>query len=411
MTRYGSDPEVIGCMCLPYVRTMLATTKTRTKIWPTSTTTMTQSWMSALQPSLRRTGSNETDCRYEDEEDTSYKIRRSSTKLLSAVVATRPELLSTLYKEVSPVLISRFGDREETVKLEVWATYGVFLTQTRLFGGIAQTKEGELTGVKRKRENEGMELEETPQSLLRSQVPLLAKALLNQMKSPKANPGALQAGFDLLNSLLQVLPGALSAQTTLIASISKSVLTPAPTTSTSTLHLACLSFLRSLFSTHSPPTFSNSLPTLTPALLKSLAERHPRIASEGFRVFSALLGAMRPPSGTEWADKVYDEALNRLSKHDTDAEVRSCAEDVVGDLWVFAPEVVKTKGRKEWEAICRTTGRTDGAVKVVTKVAKESDIGDDWVNGSIEWILTLLKKGGRAGKPDAFICLEALLRK
>ena len=46
--------------------------------------------------------------RYSDDEDTSYKIRRSATKLHTAIIATRPELLVTLYKDVSPVLISRF---------------------------------------------------------------------------------------------------------------------------------------------------------------------------------------------------------------------------------------------------------------------------------------------------------------
>lgn len=48
---------------------------------------------------------------YSDDEDTSYKIRRSATKLLGAIINTRPELLVSVYKDVSPVLISRFGDR------------------------------------------------------------------------------------------------------------------------------------------------------------------------------------------------------------------------------------------------------------------------------------------------------------
>lgn len=350
--------------------------------------------------------------RYEDEEDTSYKIRRSSTKLLSAVISTRPELLSSLYREVSPVLISRFGDREETVKLEVWATYGVLLKQTRIYGSFPQSKNGELTGTKRKRENEGMEVDEAPHVLLRGQVPILSKALLNQMKSQRAQPGALQAGFDLLSSLLQVLPGSLSAQTSLIASIAKQVLTPAPTTATSSLYLAALAFLRPFFGTHAPPTFASVLPTLTPPLIKVLGERHPRIASEAFRASSSLLIATNPVrAGSDWAESVYDEALKRLQNHDTDAEVRAAAEEAIGNLWVCAPDVVRAKSRKEWDAICRTTGRIEGAVKVVTKVAREADIGDDWVNNSVEWVITLLKKGGRTGKPEAFVCLEALLRK
>ena len=209
------------------------------------------------------TPANDIHIRYSDDEDTSYKIRRSATKLLSAIIATRPELLVSLFKEVSPVLISRFGDREETVRLEVWSTYGVLLAQTGVYGGLAQTKDG--VGVvgngKRKRDNdEGMDVEETPMALLRSQVPALAKVLLNQLKSTnKTPPGTLQAGFKLLHSILVVLPGSLGGQVTNIISTSKAILSQAPTTSTSTLHHTCLNFLSLFFSTHAPPSFAGSL--------------------------------------------------------------------------------------------------------------------------------------------------------
>jgi cullin-associated NEDD8-dissociated protein 1 len=60
-----------------------------------------------------------------------------------------------------------------------------------------------------------------------------------------------------------------------------------------------------------------------------------------------------------------------------DAEVRACAEDCIGDLWIATPDIVKTKGLKEWEFICRPSGKTDGVVKAVTKVAKEAPVGDN----------------------------------
>ncbi|KAI0063091.1 TIP120-domain-containing protein [Artomyces pyxidatus] len=344
---------------------------------------------------------------YSDEEDTSYKIRRSATKLLGAIIATRPELLITIYKEVSPVLISRFDDREETVRLEVWATYVTLLTQTEVYGGGSQTKD--TVGAKRKRTPDGMDVEENAYTRLQAQVPSLAKALLNQLKSPKTPPATLQSGFALLHTLLDVLPGCLSGQTAMITSISKSILSQSPSTSTSVLHISCLQFLSLFFSTHPPPTYSGHLPVLTPVLLKSLTEKHPRVASETFRVFSSLLTAMKPTKGQDWVERVYSEAVKRLSNHDTDAEVRACAENAIGDLWICATDVVKTKDRKEWEYICRTTGRTEGAVKVVTRVALEVDVGVEWVNGCVEWIMTLLRKSGRSGKIDIFECLSVLL--
>ncbi|KAJ7751005.1 armadillo-type protein [Mycena maculata] len=348
---------------------------------------------------------------YSDDEDTSYKIRRSATKLLAAIVGTRPELLSSVYKDVSPVLISRFGDREETVRLEVWATYVVLLNQTAVYGGHPQSKED--SSLKRKRDPETMDVEEGPYSLLKGQVPALSKALLNQLKSPKTPPATLQAGFALLHALLDVLPGSLTSQVASITTTCKSILTQQPSTSTSVLHLACLSFLALFFASHSPPTFAPSLPNLTPALLRSLAERHPRVASETFRVFSALLNALKPvKAGGEWPEAVYEQAVARLTAHDTDAEVRACAETCIGDLWVCATDVVRSRDHREWEAICRSGAKTDGAVKVVTRVAKDvpGALGDAWVNGCVEWTMGLLKRGGRAGKMEVFQGLDVLLR-
>ncbi|KAK7688067.1 hypothetical protein QCA50_008437 [Cerrena zonata] len=348
---------------------------------------------------------------YSDDEDTSYKIRRSATKLLGAVIATRPELLTTLYSEVSPTLISRFGDREETVRLEIWATYGVLLNQTAVYGGSIQAKDaGYSVGGKRKRD-ESSDTEITPYTLLQSQVPAFAKALLGQLKSSKTPPATLQAGFSLMHQLLTVLPGSLSSQSSSVLSNIQAVLAQPSTSSTSSLQVTCLSFLVLFFSTHSPPTFAGSLDSLLPILLRSVGENHPRLASESFRVFSALLSASAPVKSGAWVDRIYDEALIRLSNHETDADVRERAEEAIGDLWIYATDIVKTKGNKEWEALCRTSGRTEGAVKVVTRVAKEVEISDDWVNGSVDWSLNLLRRSGRSGKSDVFTCLDALLRR
>lgn len=58
-----------------------------------------------------------------------------------------------------------------------------------------------------------------------------------------------------------------------------------------------------------------------------------------------------------------------------------------------------------------TTGRMDGAVKVVARVAVEVDVSDAWVNASIDWILSVLRKSEKAGKVEAFECLDNLLHK
>lgn len=352
-------------------------------------------------------------CRYSDDEDTSYKIRRSATKVLASIIGTRPELLGALYRSVSPVLISRFGDREENVRLEIWATYVLLLTQTGVYGDQLKGSESSPVGGKRKREEETgqMDVEETPYALLRSQVPSLAKTLLKQLQFSKASPATLQSGFNLLFVLLTILPGCLSSQVTTIMTTTQPVLSQPPTTATSSLHVTILSFLALYFTTHSAYSFSSSLSMVTPPLLKAVREKHPRVAAEAFRVFSALLAALRPVKVADWADSIYEEAVHRLKANDTDAEVRERAGELIADLWVSAPNVVKSKDGQEWQALLRPGGRTESPVKVVQRVATEADVNDQWINACIDWVSNVLKKSGRTGKHDAFVTLNTLISK
>ena len=148
-----------------------------------------------------------------------------------------------------------------------------------VYGGSPQNNSEYTIGGKRKRE-EGMEVEETPYSLLQSQVPPLAKALLGQIKSPKTPPATLEAGFSLLHKLLTVLPGSLAGQSAQIISSAKAVLSASSRASTASLQVTTMAFLTLFFSKHAPPVYASQLDSITPLLLQALGEKHPRIASE-----------------------------------------------------------------------------------------------------------------------------------
>lgn len=344
---------------------------------------------------------------FSDDEDTSYKTRRAATKVLASFIETHPERLVSIYKEVSPVLISRFGDREETVRLEVWSTYSTLLRQTSTYGGVQDS----TARGKRKRDADAMDAEESPYSFLKSQAFSITKALLNQLKLPKQSPGNLQAGFQLLHSILSVLPGCLAQQVPLLLSTCKNVLSQPAGTSNSSLHFTVLGFLALFFSSHSPANFSNSLPEIHPVLLKSVKERHPRISSEAFRTFFALLNAVKPVKGGDWVDALYAESVAKLQNTDIDAEVATCAQECIGELWICATEVMMQKDRSEWTLICRVNGsRTETGVLVVTKVAREVSVDDAWVNGCIEWLMNLVKRSGKIGKGEVFTAFEVLLK-
>lgn len=55
---------------------------------------------------------DEDDDDYSDDEDSSWKVRRSAARALEAVVLMYPEMTSNFYESVAPLLIRRFnGER------------------------------------------------------------------------------------------------------------------------------------------------------------------------------------------------------------------------------------------------------------------------------------------------------------
>lgn len=72
----------------------------------------------------------------------------------------RFELLLEFYRSVLPALISRISEREESVRLEIFATLSILLHQTLVFGRASRSNEDDgfsrlsPATLKRKREEE-----------------------------------------------------------------------------------------------------------------------------------------------------------------------------------------------------------------------------------------------------------------
>lgn len=304
----------------------------------------------------------------------------------------------------------RFGEREESVRLDVWGAYTLLLQQTHVYGSAPQSKDAEgVTGLKRKRTEEGMDVEETPLSLLKSQIPALSKSLLRQLQ-PKSSDASLQSGFGVLRSLLVVSPGSLTNQMGSLASVTATILGKPTSSTSSLLHTTIISFLDLVFSTHSPPSFSPVLSQLAPALLKSLGEKDPRVAAAGFHAFATLLHSLKPTRSDDWIDPLYSQVLTRLERTDTDAAVREQAELCTAELWLSATDLIRPKGGAEWASL-RKSGRTDGSILVVSRVAKEIEFPASWVDEFVMWTLGVIRKSLRNQKDDALLCLATLLTK
>ncbi|XP_041743200.1 cullin-associated NEDD8-dissociated protein 2 isoform X2 [Coregonus clupeaformis] len=137
----------------------------------------------------------ESDDEYSDDDDMSWKVRRSSVKCLEAVISTRRDLLVELYGSVAPALLARFKEREENVKTDIFVAFVALLKQTRPSQGLITT--AAEPGAK----------EDPAITLLKKQVPTVVKALHKQLKEKSMK--SRQGCFSLLTELANVLPGAL----------------------------------------------------------------------------------------------------------------------------------------------------------------------------------------------------------
>ncbi len=63
----------------------------------------------------------------EDDDDSSWKVRRASAKLIDAIFNSRPDMLRDLYKIYGELLSSRFKERDINVKCNILETFHTVL--------------------------------------------------------------------------------------------------------------------------------------------------------------------------------------------------------------------------------------------------------------------------------------------
>ena len=274
----------------------------------------------------------------------SWKIRRAAAKCLDAIIGTRHELLTSFYDEVSPVLISRFKEREETVKSDIFNVYITMLHQTRpLLAKQTHTIRSQMDLVAAATRINGKPTatttpettttttttsgEELLVTKLRAQIGAIVKALQKLLKSK--NGKTRQACFSLLVQLVSVLPGALAGH---LAQIVPGVFFSLnDKTSTSNMKIDTLTFLNALLVTHEPKLFHPFLDMLVKPVVKCMQDSFYKIASDALLVGQQLAKILRSAHNDggincrAYIGELYAATLVRLRQTDIDQEVKERA--------------------------------------------------------------------------------------
>ncbi|EFA82933.1 HEAT repeat-containing protein [Heterostelium album PN500] len=243
-----------------------------------------------------------------DDDDISWKIRRSAAKVLCAIITYRTELLNQLIERVAPVLYSRFKEREENVRLDIFNTFVLLLKQCQ------------------KRNIDGLYI-----NTLKSQVAKLVSSIKKPLsdKSIRTRVGA----FILLRELVGIVPGILSDHVNvLIPGITGSL---SDKNNNSNLKIETLSFLRLLFANHPHQIFFTHAKNLSVLIIKCIKEPYYRVCSEALKVCQEFSNVLRSDANTsveQVVSPLYEAALVQLKAQDIDQEVKENAISCVGTI-------------------------------------------------------------------------------
>ncbi|XP_053530044.1 cullin-associated NEDD8-dissociated protein 2 [Ictalurus punctatus] len=265
----------------------------------------------------------ESEDEYSDDDDMSWKVRRSSVKCLEAVISNRRDLLVELYKNVCPVLVSRFKEREENVKSDIFLAFVALLRQTKPPHSSALDP-----GTK----------EDPAVTLLKKQVPTVIKALHKQLKEKSMK--SRQGCFSILTEIAIVLPGSLGEHVP--ALIPGIVYSLTDKCASSNMKIDALSFLHVLLSSHTPEVFHPHIKVILPPVILCVEDPFYKITSEALQVTQQMVKMMRPldkpPSfdAKPYIKDIFNSTLKRLKAADIDQEVKeraiSCMALIVSHL-------------------------------------------------------------------------------
>nr|XP_009679425.1 PREDICTED: cullin-associated NEDD8-dissociated protein 1-like isoform X1 [Struthio camelus australis] len=263
----------------------------------------------------------ESDDEYSDDDDISWKVRRSAAKCLEAIVSTRHDLLQDFYKTLSPVLISRFKEREENVKADIFSAYISLLKQTLPIQSWLHASDA--TGK-----------DDVPLTMLQNQVPNIVRALHKQLKEKSIK--SRQGCFSLLTELANVLPGCLADH--IPALVPGIIFSLADKSSSSNMRIDTLSFLHVLLCNHRPEVFHPHIKTLLPPVVTCIGDPFYKITSEALLVTQQLVKVIRPLDKSctfdakPYVKDIFSGTLKRLKAADIDQEVKERAISCMGQI-------------------------------------------------------------------------------
>jgi len=345
---------------------------------------------------------------YSGDDDNSWKVRSAAVKCLAAVIRTRPEMLKELYQAVLPQLITRFREREEIVKMEIFSALKDLLRQTQ-----GRTANPDAMDEDHPSGSDFHHLPNTVVSML--DVDKLVKAITKQMKDKSFK--TKERCLELLRELILVLNGGLNNYlVSLVPDIAKAIEKSAKTS----LKVEALTFLCLLLEKHPGADFSKHVKDLGPSVLASVTDSNYKISAVALRVCgrftTAKHGGKRLLQGEDqFIQNMYACAFGRLNSQDQDLEVKEAAILTMGEIIATLGDIVGPSNLNGClpvllERLRNETTRVTSLKAIATLAKSELQIDISIICKDVVLeCSTFLRKNDRALKQAALMTLNSLI--
>lgn len=311
---------------------------------------------------------------YSDDDDMSWKVRRASAKCLEAIIVARRDMVVEFLVTIGPVLVSRFKEREESVKSDIIQAFVAILKQNRQSKneqGIAKLNEMIPTIVAK------------------------SSGLLRE-KAVKARQVVFHMFIEIINTSRNALSEHMAS---LIPGILYSL---SDKNSTSNMKIDALVFVQELIKTHEPSTFHAQVNVITPAVLTAARDSCYKVVSEALTLLTDLITVMRPFNGEPMSDyepllfKIYEVTFERVLKTAVDVEIKeraiACMSQIIATFGDKLPNQLPTALGIFHERLNNETTRL-AVVKGLIKIS----------NSPLPMSISIF--------PEAFVILASFLRK
>ena len=359
---------------------------------------------------------------YSDDDDISWKVRRAAAKLLTAIIVSYPDTLPEIYREVAPMLISRFNEREESVRVEIFTSFRELVRVTGLQGGEIVLSRDVPVGVgKRRRESSQSGDRPPPPKALGSQllslVPRMSKALTKQMTGNSV-PTRL-AGFGLAREVVEVLNGGLGeVLPTYIRPIESAMQMQGQSriasvgtsgANESNLKIETLRFIKSIFKTHSAETIGTQIAADLAKVVNDTitSEKFYKVVAEAFDTVVPIISVLGVLGDLSSLGTIAKTINDKVAAADIDQEVREKSIIALGT-------VLKTVGADAGFELLVDKLKIESVrlvtVKVIADVVEQSSaVGGPWVDIVIGELSAYLRRTNRDLKSASLRAILAIL--